>query len=116
LLTGGAVVLGTPETFGIADRAAASRALLLVCAGWWAAFAVPLFLYVPEPERDTACDLQERPVRASFERPRDTYREVRTYRVTFIFLAGFFFTQAVSPPSSTSPRRTRATSASDRPR
>ncbi len=91
LLTGGAVVLGTPETFGIADQAAASRALLLVCAGWWAVFAVPLFLYVPEPERDTARDLQERPVRASFERLRDTYREVRTYRVTFLFLAAFFF-------------------------
>lgn len=91
LLAGGAVVLAVPETFGITDQAAASRVLLFICACWWAAFAIPLFLFVPEPERDPAQDVREQPVRASFRRLRTTYHEVRTYQVAFLFLAGFFF-------------------------
>jgi UMF1 family MFS transporter len=91
LLTAGAVVLATPETFGIADQAAASRLLLFVAACWWALFAIPLFVYVPEPDRDSSGAVQERPVRASFQRLRDTYRDIRTYRDAFLFLAGFFF-------------------------
>jgi UMF1 family MFS transporter len=46
---------------------------------------------VPEPERNTTQNIREQPVRASFRRLRNTYREVRTYRVAFLFLAGFFF-------------------------
>lgn len=93
LLSAGAAVLATPETFGIADQAAASRLLLLVSACWWAVFAVPLFLYVPEPERDSDRSerVRERPIRESFGRLKETYHEIRTYRNAFLFLAGFFF-------------------------
>lgn len=92
LLALGTVVLATPGSFGISGRAEASRILLFASACWWAAFAVPLFVYVPEPPRDGT--LRERvgrqPVRAGFARLAETFREVRTYRVTFLFLLAFF--------------------------
>jgi len=92
LLALGTVVLATPGSFGLPGRAAASRLVLFAAACWWAAFAVPLFVYVPEPPRDGAAleRVGRRPVRAGFARLAGTFREVRTYRVTFLFLLAFF--------------------------
>lgn len=38
-----------PEWFGLADKAEAVKASFLATALWWLIFAVPLFLWVPEP-------------------------------------------------------------------
>lgn len=92
LLAAGAIVLVTPATFGFAGQAAAARALLLAAACWWALFALPLFLYVPEPDRgDPPNEITVQPVRAGFQRLRETYQSIQRYRVAFVFLLGFFF-------------------------
>lgn len=93
LLAIGTLVLLYPEAVGLAGQAEASRAVLFVSACWWAVFAIPLFIYVPEPARESAREdrIRERPIRESLGRLENTYREIRTYRVAFVFLAGFFF-------------------------
>ncbi|MEW6753819.1 MAG: MFS transporter, partial [Candidatus Latescibacterota bacterium] len=39
----------SPQTFGLADQGAAVRVAFVSAAAWWLVFAVPLFLFVPEP-------------------------------------------------------------------
>lgn len=81
----------SPETFGLADGAAAARLALFVAACWWAVFAIPLFVFVPEPEREESPEVYNNPVSAGFGRLYDTYQEVRTYREAFVFLIAFWF-------------------------
>lgn len=81
----------SPETFGLADGAAAARLALFIAACWWAIFAIPLFVYVPEPERDENGEIRGNPVSAGFRRLYGTYQEVRSYREAFIFLVAFWF-------------------------
>ncbi len=38
-----------PAAFGLADKAAAVKVSFAAVAAWWLLFAVPLFLFVPEP-------------------------------------------------------------------
>ena len=39
----------SPTTFGFADKSVATRLAFLTVGGWWAVFAIPLFLFVREP-------------------------------------------------------------------
>jgi UMF1 family MFS transporter len=81
-----------PSAFGIPSTEAAARYSLFVSALWWAVFAIPLFLYVPEPDReDSDRAVIQSPVRAGFGRLRETYGEIRQYRVAFLFLIAFWF-------------------------
>ena len=81
----------SPATFGLADGAAAARLALFVAACWWAIFAIPLFVYVPEPDREPRESTATNPVTAGFGRLYDTYQEIRTYRDAFVFLVAFWF-------------------------
>lgn len=80
-----------PSMFGLADGAAAARMALFVAAVWWAIFVIPLFLYVPEPPRDEEDKPQGKPIRSSFSRLHDTYRDVRKFKMAFVFLVAFWF-------------------------
>lgn len=80
----------SPETFGIADVETATGIALFVAACWWAIFAIPLFLYVPEPERE-AKEALGNPVVGGFSRLYETYQEVRQFREAFTFLLAFWF-------------------------
>lgn len=93
LLVLGTVVLASPAAFGLSGQAEASRVVLFTSACWWALFAIPLFLYVPEPERDSADGerIRQNPIQAGFGRLLETFRQVRAYRVAFVFLVAFFF-------------------------
>ena len=42
----------SPQTFGLADSAAAVKVSFLCVSVWWALFSLPLFLFVKEPERE----------------------------------------------------------------
>lgn len=79
-----------PETFGLPDAETATGIALFIAACWWAIFAIPLFLYVPEPERDDN-DSLDNPVVGGFKRLYTTYTEVRQYREAFLFLLAFWF-------------------------
>jgi UMF1 family MFS transporter len=54
LLAVNLAAISRPEAFGLADRAAATRASFLSAAVWWAIFSIPLFRRVPEPPRRVA--------------------------------------------------------------
>ncbi|HET9481141.1 MAG TPA: MFS transporter, partial [Candidatus Polarisedimenticolia bacterium] len=58
---------------------------------WWAVFAIPLFLYVPEPPRALESDerLGANAIRVAFRRLRETVAELRGYRQAFLMLVAF---------------------------
>jgi MFS-type transporter involved in bile tolerance (Atg22 family) len=67
-----------------------SRLSFLSVAIWWAVFSIPLLRTVPEPPAATA-DLSagENVISASFQRLRETFRDIRQYRQLFKFLLAF---------------------------
>jgi UMF1 family MFS transporter len=91
LLVVGLVLVTTPSTFGLTDTATASRVTLFIAACWWALFAIPLFVYVPEPEREGTDNSLGNPVTGGFSRLFDTYRDIQQYRIAFLFLIAFWF-------------------------
>jgi UMF1 family MFS transporter len=96
LLTLAAVVVALPSTFGV-SQAGAFRVALFAAAVWWAVFAIPVFLYVPEPEKEGGEEVIGSPVRVSFQRLYNTYQEIQQYRVAFLFLIAFwFYTNGIS--------------------
>jgi len=96
LLTLSAIILSFPSTFGVSE-AGSYRVGLFSASIWWAVFAIPLFLYVPEPEKEGGDAVVDSPIRVSFRRLYDTYRNIQNYRVAFIFLIAFwFYTNGIS--------------------
>lgn len=119
LLLGSLAITLNPEAVGLADAAAASRLSLFAAACWWAVFAIPLFVYVPEPDRSTVGaaagapavdsnadtqddatgrhssaasrnDVLSSPVAAGYGRLRETAGDLRNYRDAFLFLVAFW--------------------------
>lgn len=82
----------SPQTFGIADTATASRIAMFSVAVWWTVFSVPIFRYVGEPPRrvSEADALGVNPVKAGFDRLRETFDEIRQYRQLLLFLIAFW--------------------------
>ena len=88
-----------PEAFGLPSGEGLSsseatlpvRLALVSAAIWWVAFAMPLFLRVPEPPRRLESDETPgiNPVRAAFLRLGETFRELRSYRDAFLMLLAF---------------------------
>ncbi len=67
------------------DFAAVSRLAFIGVAVWWAVFALPLFLRVPEPPRQIEADEQRasNAIRVTFQRLAETFKEIRSYRQAF---------------------------------
>ncbi len=68
--------------------ASTSRIAFVGVAVWWAVFSLPLFLRISEPRRQIEADeLDARSaVRVSFQRLRETFQEIKTYRQAFQML------------------------------
>jgi UMF1 family MFS transporter len=67
-----------------------ARLSFLSVALWWAIFTIPLLRRVPEPPTVTAIlSAGETVISASFERLRETFRDIRQYRELFKFLLAF---------------------------
>jgi len=79
----------SPGSFGLAGAAEAVKCAFVIVAGWWALFAIPLFLFVPEPlaEGRTAGFSA---VRAGFTQLGQAFQEIRKVRVAFLFLIGYW--------------------------
>jgi UMF1 family MFS transporter len=81
----------SPQTFGLADAAAATKLSCFSVAVWWLLFSIPIFRRVAEPgvarRRDDHGTMS--PVRASLLQVRDTFRELRGYRNAFLMLIAF---------------------------
>jgi UMF1 family MFS transporter len=87
----------SPGTFGLASEALAVRLSLASVAVWWAAFSIPLFAYVPEPDLGRpggAIDHGDgggaaTPIRIGYRRVVETAADFREYRDLLVFLVAF---------------------------
>jgi UMF1 family MFS transporter len=79
-----------PAFFGFDDASHAARFAFLTVAGWWTLFAIPIFLFVPEP--GTA---ERRPfgaaVRSGLHQLKLTLAKVQGLRPVWIFLLAYWF-------------------------
>jgi UMF1 family MFS transporter len=79
----------SPQTFGLADAAAATKASFVSVAVWWALFSLPILFFVHEPRR-----VVERPgwsaVGAGLRQLLATFRHVRQLRAVMLFLVGYW--------------------------
>lgn len=79
-----------PKTFGLDGADQAVRASFLTVAVWWVAFSVPLAMWV----REQAAAAQPAPgrsrVREGMEELLETVRNVKRYRLVFLFLIAYF--------------------------
>lgn len=79
----------TPETFGLADKAAAVRWSFLSVAVWWGLFAWPLFRYVRE-NRPATVPRPWAAARAGLSELRSTFRQIRAHRAIWLFLIAYW--------------------------
>jgi UMF1 family MFS transporter len=83
LLAVNLLMIRSPGTFGFGDPGAATRAVFLTVAAWWALFSVPLFRFVPEGSGGKAASFREsfgsglRTLRATFRSIRQQKRILR---------------------------------------
>jgi UMF1 family MFS transporter len=84
-----------PETFGLADKAAATKLAFATVAIWWAVFSIPIFLWVPEnPPGETK---QEPPttlgaaIRGGFKQLIGTFNHIKQFENLWLFLLAYFF-------------------------
>jgi UMF1 family MFS transporter len=80
----------SPERFGLADAADASRLAFASVAVWWALFALPLLRWVPEPSARPTGASGVHPVRAALSRLAATARALPRYRDLLLFLGAFW--------------------------
>lgn len=80
-----------PGWFGLPGGTFPARLALASVGVWWAIFAIPLFMRVPEPVRRLEAD--ERPGQnalvIAFHRVRETLHELRGYKQAFLMLVAF---------------------------
>ena len=77
-----------PEFFGLADAAEAVRVSFITVAVWWAAFTIPIMVFVREPR--VGGGLGVRAVVEGFHQLNRTFSEIRNLRVVFLFLVGYW--------------------------
>lgn len=81
-------MVASPERFGLADAGEAVRIAFLTVAGWWALFALPVFVFVPRDEPRAAPG--QNAVVEGYRQLVDTFRDIRAYRQVFLFLLAYW--------------------------
>ena len=76
------------EALGFESQEAVYRLSFLMTAAWWAFFSIPILRNV---KQHYAIEPSPTPVRDSFSRLRETFRDMSRYRNIFVFLAAYFF-------------------------
>jgi UMF1 family MFS transporter len=79
-----------PARFGLADSAEAVRVSFLSVAIWWALFALPVVLLVPEGPR-TGGRGWGAAARGAIRQLAETIGHIRQLRITFLFLVAYWF-------------------------
>ena len=79
-----------PEFFGLADASQAVRVSFITVGIWWSLFSIPVFLFVKEPETGTKQKYLHI-VSDAFKSLASTLREIKKYRVAFLFLIAYWF-------------------------
>jgi UMF1 family MFS transporter len=78
-----------PAFFGLADASEAVRVSFLNVAIWWAAFSIPMMIFVKEPatlHRKSGWAM----VAAGFRQLKTSFGEIRKLRLVFLFLIGYW--------------------------
>lgn len=91
--------ISNPQRFGLADVADAMRLSFLTAGVWWLVFAVPLFLWVPEPRRRLERDETgaENPLKVAVARIRETIGALRGHKdAAFMLLAFLIYNDAIN--------------------
>ncbi|RLA94997.1 MAG: MFS transporter [Deltaproteobacteria bacterium] len=83
------VMILSPQTFGLNDAQEAMRMSFLCVATWWAIFSIPIFIFVDEPKIRNSLDEQNL-VTAGFRQFFSTLKEIRKFKVVFLFLLGYW--------------------------
>lgn len=78
-----------PQTFGLADTAAAVRLSFIMVAVWWAVFAIPLLLLVEEPRPPTPPALAQM-IRGGWRQLVATFGHIRRLRPVWLFLIAYW--------------------------
>ena len=93
---GGGLLLGAnlamitnPRWFGLADARSATRAVFITVACWWAAFSIPVLLYVRDKALARPAPRAGHPIIAGFTRLVTTLRHLRRYRQLLRMLVAF---------------------------
>ena len=93
---GGGLLLGLnvlmtvfPGWFGFADTAGAVRFAFVTVAVWWLVFSLPLLRWVEEPP-SPGISHGLAAVGAGFRQLLNTFREVRRFRMAFLFLLAYW--------------------------
>lgn len=79
-----------PETFAMPGQGFAIKASFLSVSVWWLLFSIPLFRHVPEPVADKTERRFHSPLKESFHRLGQTFREIKHYKQLMIFLIAFW--------------------------
>ncbi len=80
----------TPQTFGLADTAAAVRLAFISVALWWGGFTVCTILWVPEPPSAAAPLGLLQAVGAGMRQLAATFRKIRQFKPALVFLIAYW--------------------------
>jgi UMF1 family MFS transporter len=78
-----------PETFGFAGAHEAVRFSFLTVGIWWAAFSVPLIVFVKEPRNNKTRDSAST-IKAGLIQFKKTFNEIRHLKTIFLFLFAYW--------------------------
>ncbi|ADL51128.1 MFS transporter [Clostridium cellulovorans] len=71
--------------FGVS---AASRIAFVITAIWWGIFSIPMLKNV---EQKYSIEPEEKPIRKSFVRLLETFKNIKEHKIVFMFLLAYFF-------------------------
>jgi UMF1 family MFS transporter len=85
------MMIANPGRFGLADSNMAIRVSFLTVAIWWVAFAIPLFLKVPEPaaRREAGDTPGEALFPVAVRRLKETFHDLRRHKDAGLLLLAF---------------------------
>jgi UMF1 family MFS transporter len=90
LFSANVVMVMKPDLFGFDSVSHAARFSFLTVAGWWALFALPIFLFVPEPPSPGSTGGM-RAIREGLQQLKRTFDEIRAVRTIGLFLLAYWF-------------------------
>ncbi len=81
-------MLGSPQTFGLANETEAFSWAFITVGAWWLIFLLPLLFSVPESH--SSIEVASHPIRAAYEELRSTIKKISQYRNVMIFLGAYW--------------------------
>jgi len=80
----------SPDLFALSNAAMAIRLSFVLVAAWWLIFAIPVFLWVKEPDRISAGVKGLSSVLAGVRQLRQTFQQIRQLKIVFTFLLAYW--------------------------